>query len=119
MLCCSFSSEPAHTASLSIASWLFLDRNRCRRIIFKTLSHGGFNEGGERFLVIGSGIAGLSFGYSGGQSRQGCPVTKQEIKESATNYAGWNCFGFSEEDTFDSPFRTRLLQGPAFAMKTS
>jgi L-aspartate oxidase len=64
------------------------------------------------FLVIGSGIAGLSFAIQAANHGRVALVTKQEIKESATNYAqGGIASVFSEEDTFDSHIQDTLVAG--------
>ena len=53
------------------------------------------------FLVIGSGLAGLYFAIQAAKHGKVVIVTKQEIKESATNYAqGGIASVCSEEDTF-------------------
>jgi L-aspartate oxidase len=64
------------------------------------------------FLVIGSGIAGLSFAIQAANHGRVALVTKQEIKESATNYAqGGIASVFSEDDTFDSHIQDTLVAG--------
>ncbi|HET6420328.1 MAG TPA: L-aspartate oxidase [Geobacteraceae bacterium] len=64
------------------------------------------------FLVIGSGIAGLSFAIQAANHGRVALVTKQEIKESATNYAqGGIASVFSKEDTFDSHIQDTLVAG--------
>ncbi|TLM98359.1 FAD-dependent oxidoreductase, partial [bacterium] len=64
------------------------------------------------FLVIGSGIAGLSFAIQAAKHGRVVLVTKQEIKESATNYAqGGIASVFSEEDTFDSHIQDTHVAG--------
>lgn len=64
------------------------------------------------FLVIGSGIAGLSFAIQAANHGRVALVTKQEIRESATNYAqGGIASVFSKEDTFDSHIQDTLVAG--------
>ncbi len=64
------------------------------------------------FLVIGSGIAGLSFAIQAANHGKVALVTKHEIKESATNYAqGGIASVFSKEDTFDSHIQDTLIAG--------
>ena len=55
------------------------------------------------FLVIGSGIAGLSFALQAAVHGTVSVVTKREIAESATRYAqGGIASVFSSEDSFDA-----------------
>ena len=64
------------------------------------------------FLVIGSGIAGLSFALQAARYGTVAMVTKREISESATNYAqGGIASVFSKEDTFDSHVDDTLVAG--------
>ncbi len=64
------------------------------------------------FLVIGSGIAGLSFAIQAANHGRVTLVTKQEIKESATNYAqGGIASVFSKDDTFDSHIQDTHVAG--------
>lgn len=64
------------------------------------------------FLVIGSGIAGLSFALQAANHGKVALVTKKEITESATNYAqGGIASVFSEEDTFDSHSEDTMVAG--------
>lgn len=64
------------------------------------------------FLVIGSGIAGLSYALKAAQHGRVVIVTKREITESATNYAqGGIASVFSEEDTFDEHVQDTLTAG--------
>ena len=64
------------------------------------------------FLVIGSGIAGLSFALQAAQHGTVAMVTKREITESATNYAqGGIASVFSQEDTFDAHVDDTLVAG--------
>lgn len=64
------------------------------------------------FLVIGSGIAGLSFALQAADHGTVALVTKREITESATNYAqGGIASVFSEEDTFESHMEDTIVAG--------
>jgi L-aspartate oxidase len=64
------------------------------------------------FLVIGSGIAGLSFALQAAKHGKVAMVTKREIAESATNYAqGGIATVFSREDTFDAHVEDTLVAG--------
>lgn len=64
------------------------------------------------FLVIGSGIAGLSFALQAANHGKVALVTKKEITESATNYAqGGIASVFSEEDTFESHREDTIVAG--------
>ena len=64
------------------------------------------------FLVIGSGIAGLSFALQAANHGKVALVTKKEITESATNYAqGGIASVFSEEDTFESHMEDTIVAG--------
>lgn len=64
------------------------------------------------FLVIGSGIAGLSFALQAAKHGKVAMVTKREITESATNYAqGGIATVFSQEDTFDAHVEDTLVAG--------
>ncbi|MBT0652947.1 L-aspartate oxidase [Geomobilimonas luticola] len=64
------------------------------------------------FLVIGSGIAGLSFALRAAAHGKVSLVTKREITESATNYAqGGIASVFSQEDTFDAHVDDTLVAG--------
>ncbi|QWV91820.1 L-aspartate oxidase [Geomonas oryzisoli] len=64
------------------------------------------------FLVIGSGIAGLSFALQAAAHGKVAVVTKQDISESATNYAqGGIATVSSEEDTFDAHVQDTLVAG--------
>jgi L-aspartate oxidase len=64
------------------------------------------------FLVIGSGIAGLSFALQAAHHGKVALVTKKEITESATNYAqGGIASVFSEEDTFESHREDTIVAG--------
>jgi L-aspartate oxidase len=64
------------------------------------------------FLVIGSGIAGLSFALRAAQHGTVAIVTKREIAESATNYAqGGIASVFSQEDTFEAHREDTLVAG--------
>jgi len=64
------------------------------------------------FLVIGSGIAGLSFALQAANHGKVALITKKEITESATNYAqGGIASVFSEEDTFESHREDTIVAG--------
>lgn len=64
------------------------------------------------FLVIGSGIAGLSFALQAAAHGTVAVVTKREIAESATNYAqGGIATVSSNEDTFDAHVQDTLVAG--------
>ena len=64
------------------------------------------------FLVIGSGIAGLSFALRAAKHGKVALVTKREITESATNYAqGGIASVFSQEDTFQAHVEDTLVAG--------
>jgi L-aspartate oxidase len=64
------------------------------------------------FLVMGSGIAGLSFALKAADHGSVAIVTKREVTESATNYAqGGIASVFSKEDTFDSHVDDTLIAG--------
>lgn len=64
------------------------------------------------FLVIGSGIAGLSFALRAANHGKVALVTKREITESATNYAqGGIATVFSQDDTFDAHVEDTLVAG--------
>lgn len=64
------------------------------------------------FLVIGSGIAGLSFALQAAKHGTVALVTKREITESATNYAqGGIASVFSNEDTFDAHVEDTIVAG--------
>jgi len=64
------------------------------------------------FLVIGSGLAGLYFAIQAAKHGKVVIVTKQEIKESATNYAqGGIASVCSEEDTFAAHIEDTKVAG--------
>ncbi len=64
------------------------------------------------FLVLGSGIAGLSFALKAANHGTVAIVTKREITESATNYAqGGIASVFSSDDTFDLHVEDTLVAG--------
>jgi L-aspartate oxidase len=64
------------------------------------------------FLVIGSGIAGLSFALQAADNGSVAIVTKRDISESATKYAqGGIATVYSAEDSFDSHVEDTLVAG--------
>ncbi|QEM68262.1 L-aspartate oxidase [Geobacter sp. FeAm09] len=64
------------------------------------------------FLVIGSGIAGLSFALQAADHGSVALVTKRDISESATKYAqGGIASVFSAEDSFDAHVDDTLVAG--------
>lgn len=64
------------------------------------------------FLVIGSGIAGLSFALQAAAHGTVAIVTKRDIAESATRYAqGGIASVFSTEDSFDAHVEDTLIAG--------
>jgi len=64
------------------------------------------------FLVIGSGIAGLSFALQAADHGRVAIVTKREIAESATRYAqGGIASVFSTEDSFDAHIQDTMVAG--------
>ena len=64
------------------------------------------------FLVLGSGIAGLSFALRAAEHGSVALVTKREMTESATNYAqGGIASVFSQEDTFAAHIDDTLVAG--------
>lgn len=64
------------------------------------------------FLIIGSGIAGLSYALKVADRGKVAIVTKREMTETATNLAqGGIASVFSTEDTFESHFRDTMVAG--------
>lgn len=64
------------------------------------------------FLIIGSGIAGLSFALKAADHGTVAIVTKRDIHESATRYAqGGIASVFSDEDSFDSHVQDTMIAG--------
>jgi len=67
---------------------------------------------GSDFLILGSGIAGLSFALKAADHGTVAIVTKREVTESATNYAqGGIASVFSQEDSFDAHVEDTLVAG--------
>lgn len=70
------------------------------------------NEKRYDFLVIGSGIAGLSYALNAAKHGRVAIVTKKDRAESSTNYAqGGIASVTSKEDTFESHVRDTLVAG--------
>ena len=64
------------------------------------------------YLVIGTGIAGLSFALEAAKSGSVVIVTKKEMAEGATNYAqGGIASVFDSEDSFESHIKDTLESG--------
>jgi L-aspartate oxidase len=64
------------------------------------------------FLVIGSGVAGLSFALKVAARGKVAVVTKREIEESNTKYAqGGIASVWSQEDSFDAHIQDTLVAG--------
>jgi len=79
---------------------------------YKSSLIGGVMKVQSDFLVIGSGIAGLSFALQAAAHGTVAVVTKRDIAESATNYAqGGIATVSSEEDTFDAHVQDTLVAG--------
>jgi L-aspartate oxidase len=64
------------------------------------------------FLVIGSGIAGLSYALQAADHGRVALVTKYDVSESATNYAqGGIASVISSEDSFDAHINDTMVAG--------
>ncbi|WP_320055826.1 L-aspartate oxidase [Desulfuromonas thiophila] len=64
------------------------------------------------FLIIGSGIAGLSFALKVADHGRVAIVTKRELSETATHYAqGGIAAVFSEEDSFEAHAEDTMVAG--------
>ncbi len=64
------------------------------------------------FLVIGSGIAGLSFALKVAENKTVSLITKRELRETSTNYAqGGIASVFSDEDSFASHAEDTMVAG--------
>lgn len=64
------------------------------------------------FLIIGSGIAGLSFALKVADQKTVSIITKRELHETSTHYAqGGIATVFSEEDSFESHAEDTMVAG--------
>jgi L-aspartate oxidase len=64
------------------------------------------------FLIIGSGIAGLSFALKVADQKTVAIITKRELHETSTHYAqGGIATVFSEEDSFESHAEDTMVAG--------
>ena len=70
------------------------------------------------YLVIGTGIAGLSFALEAAKSGKVTIVTKKEKMETSTNYAqGGIASVFNLDDTFDLHVKDTLTSGDGLCNK--
>jgi len=70
------------------------------------------------FLVIGSGIAGLSFALKVADNKTVAIITKREISETSTNYAqGGIATVFSDEDSFAAHVEDTMVAGAQLSNK--
>ena len=67
------------------------------------------------FLVIGSGIAGLSFALKAAAHGKVCVITKAKMDDCSTNYAqGGIAAVMYEPDNFDKHVRDTMIAGAGY-----
>lgn len=67
------------------------------------------------FLVIGSGIAGLSFALKAASHGNVCVITKAKMDDCSTNYAqGGIAAVMYEPDNFDKHVRDTMIAGAGY-----